>query len=198
MSVSRSMEMSNRATPNVRAEGFTLIGVIVAAFIVSVTVVSVVQLMTRQEPLIELTRERLIGTNIAREGLELVRAVRDTNWFADPDRTRWLESGICDDGAVSYSDTDRRFTLDATMVQTGSGVGDVDQPRLYIQGNNLWTHDDADPSAQYSKFDRILSVDCSTKDSSPPFVTVSSFVSWVGRSGPETLVLKEKLYNWLP
>src|SRR5688572_32835373 len=63
-------------------QGFTLLGVIFAlAFVV--TVVTALGLLTaRTIRAGRLSEERFIATALAREGIELVRALRDENWFA--------------------------------------------------------------------------------------------------------------------
>ncbi len=176
--------------------GFTLIGVMVATVILSALSITVAQVMSRAEPLVDMGREQFIAANLAREGLELVRAVRDTNWLSGDDRSQWLAGGLCNDSDTSYFDTDRRFTLDVDMVRNFEGVGDFEQSQLSIQDNGLWTH--AANAGTATSYHRVLSIDCSTKESEPPFVIVTSQVAWQSRGQERQVVVKEKLYNWLP
>jgi len=176
--------------------GFTLIGVMVAVVILGVLILTVAQVMTRAEPVVDTAREQFIAAGLAREGLELVRAVRDTNWFSQDDRSRWLAEGLCDDQDTSFYDTDRRFTLDVNMVRTGSGVGDAQQATLFMQPNGLWVHTES--GNERTPYQRVLSIDCSNKDSDPPQVLVASQVTWDSRGQARQVEVREKLFNWLP
>lgn len=175
--------------------GFTLIEVLVATFIIATVVVAVSRLLGSAEYITGLGRETFVATNVAREGLELVRAVRDTNWFTNDDRALWLDRGICRSGPTTYSDTDRQFVIEpATVrnsdeVKTGSGA-------LYINPlNHEWTHEVTDKPTPYS---RLISVDCSQVESEVAKVTITAKVTWRSRNQDREAIIKEALYNWLP
>lgn len=176
-------------------KGFTLIEVMVAVVIISVLAVTVTQVMSRAEATVDVSRETFVAVNIAREGLELVRSVRDSNWFADDDRTLWLQQGLCDDSSQSYLDDDRQFTLDAEGVRNNSGVGSVADAALYIDEDGGWTHA---RMSEKTPYERVIHIDCSTKINNPPYVTVTAEVLWRSRGQDRNVTLREKLYNWLP
>lgn len=165
-------------------KGFSLIEVLVALAFLTIVSLSVIQLVTRARQAAEVARQDFVAANLAREGLELVRAVRDTNWFASSDRSLWIQDDMCD-----------TFTYDSEMLREGADVGSEAVADLYIQDNDEWTHSAAGESTPYQ---RVLTVDCNDKDSDPAFVTVTAEVRWQNRGLPHEVVLKEKLYNWLP
>ncbi len=71
--------------------GETLIEVLVAIIIIIVGALSAVRLLGIASIHNQLTKERVIATNLSREGLEAVRNIRDTNWlrFAGERRRCW-------------------------------------------------------------------------------------------------------------
>src|SRR5688572_8908250 len=75
--------------------GMTLIGVLVATLILTSGALAVVGLMAQTEKNSGLSQEKFVAANLAREGLELVQAYRDHNWFVTP-AVPWA-LGICDE-----------------------------------------------------------------------------------------------------
>ena len=86
--------------------GETLVEVLVALMLLVVGALGALRLFGMAAVNNELTKERVIATNLAREGLEAVRSTRDTNWlrFAGERRKCWnnIEAAQClddnDDG----------------------------------------------------------------------------------------------------
>lgn len=62
--------------------GFTLIEVIVMATVTSVGLLSIMLVADRTVRTSDSNENRVAGANLAREGVELVRAARDSNWQA--------------------------------------------------------------------------------------------------------------------
>jgi len=81
-------------------KGLSLIGVLIATTLLSGSVIFIGRLLTNRSDVVGISRDLLIATNNAREGLELVRAVRDTNWIQ---KQEWT-SGICS-GAIDQFNT---------------------------------------------------------------------------------------------
>ncbi len=173
--------------------GFTLIGVMIALLIAASTGILIVQLMTRAQAITDVGREQFIATNLSREGLELVRQIRDSNWFNSPDdHSTWLARGLCEDS----SDDNRQFTVDSDIIITGNDVGDIADAQLYRdETSGIWSHDSTKTVTPYS---REISVDCAANENDFAFVQVTSKVSWSSRNKEHEVVIKEKLYNWLP
>lgn len=172
--------------PRNNQKGFTLIEVLVALSILIFVALGVFQLVIRSKQLADIGREQFVATNIAREGLELVRTLRDTNWFSDDDRSNWISDSMCGS-----------FTYDVDRLYAGDDIGGADQAPIFIQGDGRFSHESLTSSVQ-TPYSRVLEVDCSQREGVPAYVTVSSQVSWANRGQPREVILKEKLYNWLP
>lgn len=166
--------------------GLTVIGVLIATIVISVVGIGAAQLLTRSERIAEVASTQFVATNLAREGLELVRVVRDTSWFQNSERSQWIPEDMCGD-----------FVYDAAAARDGSNALSTDVEKLYI---NESTHEwkQAAAGSGDSGYTRVMNIDCSEKDSETPFVTVTSTVTWAVRGEERSVVIKEKLFNWLP
>lgn len=159
-------------------QGFTLIGVLAALIIMTTAVVSLVTLMSRSDDIVALSRQRFAAASLAREGLELTRSIRDTNWFQSGDKQQWL-AGICasDDGEVEFS-------LNPEDVRTSNSTTEVSDAGVVL-GEGI-------------EYERVMSVDCSTQDSDPQHIVVVANVQWVFEDQTREVEIREKLYNWFP
>ncbi|MEK7556590.1 MAG: hypothetical protein AAB538_01300 [Patescibacteria group bacterium] len=174
--------------------GLSLLGTLLAAFLLATTAVVVSRLVARTERATQTSREFIVATAVGREGLELVRAVRDTNWFLKRSDNRHWTKGLCsnDDTGEQFSET-REFTLDADTVRRLESVGDSDKSALHIASNAEWVHDITPRATPYQ---RLLSVDCRDKDVS---ILVTAKVNWRGGDRQEhEWTVSERLYDWMP
>ncbi len=162
--------------------GLSLLGTLLAAFLLTSTAVAMSQLAVRTERSTQTNRELQTATALGREGVELVRALRDTNWFLGRDDGRHWTEGLCDT---------TEFTLDPATVRRLDPVGDKEKSPLYIADNGEWVHEE---TGQPTAYERLLSVDCGEKDTS---ILVTAAVSWRGADrGNHQWVVSERLYDW--
>lgn len=180
-----------------RSGGFTIVGVVVSLILAASTSVLIAHLIARAQFVASLSRQKFIAVNVAREGLELVRAVRDYNWFSNPDNTLWMDNGLCD---LPRFKIDRQIAY--AVVNNGQDVEPVTDPagaKLFVLSTGEWSHTNSGSltTTPYSNYySRVMEIDCSTKDGDPPYVTVSSRVRWTDRGENREVVVKERLYNF--
>lgn len=187
-----------------QTKGFTLVEVLIGLFIAIVAATYSAKTITSTNKIVASGRDTFIATNLAHEGLDLTRALRDTTWFADAtptDRSEWLSrSGICE------SDTKNTFAIDPDVVQgfiagRDAKVKSKNESQLYIQENSKqWTHEAA-ATAIKTAYKREVEADCAEAgaDKDPAYATITSTVTWEGQGGVEKKVqIKELLYNWWP
>lgn len=62
-------------------EGFTLVEALVTLVVLSIALGPSLILTTNVSNTTSIVRNNLIAANLAQEGIEVVRAIRDTNWF---------------------------------------------------------------------------------------------------------------------
>ena len=173
-------------------QGLSLVGVLVAIALLLAGIVAVTQLVSQGQMAAGMAEQTFVAVNLAREGLELARAARDSDWFAED--TDWALA-ICD----TSSSAERTLIIEADEA-FGSGVFiaevavDSDQTRLWREPDGRLTHIDSgqDPSL----FRRQLVLDCSTRDADPALVTVASEVRWESRGQSRIVALQAQLYDW--
>lgn len=179
--------------------GFTLIEVLIGLFIAVVAATYAAKTITSTNKVVSAGRDTFIATNLAHQGIDLTRAMRDTTWFKDTDRTKWIsKSGICETtSGNSYTiDPDKVLQFSLNPDDVANKVWDDSQPMLYYQTTNvMWRHEVTSRPTPYS---RVLKADCSEKDNDPELVTITSTVKWMGQFGVEKEVsITEELYNWI-
>ena len=174
--------------------GLSLIGVLVALFLLVIIVLTLSQLTVSTEKVARLSRDRFTAVNVAREGLELVHAMRDNNWRAEED---WA-TDLCDGTNLTNS-----FTLDRDGVRDRRFIGDSDttSQQLFVRDDGHWTH--ASTNAAVSRFSRLLTIDCTCAvagdctDPDETFIVATATVTWqVTSESEETLTVSTKLYDW--
>ncbi len=169
-------------------KGFTLVEVLIALSIAVIAGLTAAQIVARTNRVVHSGRNTFVATNIAHEGLELTRALRDNTWFFSPNRQEWLStSGICDEGST---DT-KQFTISPDRVRNEKIVGEEGGEDATIEIQNI-------------VYTRTLEANCEYAAGTPGpaedvFVTITSKVTWQETDGSDNEVsLTERLYNWLP
>jgi Tfp pilus assembly protein PilV len=168
------------------SQGLSLVGVLIALFVLATTAVALGRLLTNRAEVVGRSRSTLAAVSLAREGLELARAVRDTNWLQK--NARWTH-GLCDVGT--------HVMIDPAGVRDASSARTVDQAgQLFRADSGELTHARHDTS---SLFRRTLSLDCSQENNADlAYITVTATVTWNQEGTDRTVELKEQLFNWLP
>ena len=130
----------------------------------------------------------ITGSQLAQEGIELVRNVRDTNWLNYYD---WIDG----DGFDSDTDIlqDDNYIIDYTgtiddSVTTNNDAG----TRLYLDGNGFYTHDSTPPNKP-TTFYRIIEVNEIVLDEQ---LIVTSRVRWMAGGQNHEYVAETELYYW--
>lgn len=111
---------------NTQQRGFTLLESIVAIAIFTVGVSTAVFVITQAISVGSRTKDRIIATHLAAEGIEVVRNIRDRNWLAG----RVWTSGI-----VALSDACVQFDTDYDTISCvpGSYIAYDNLAKYYLQ-----------------------------------------------------------------
>jgi len=155
---------------------------------------------------------QVVAANLAREGVEVIRAARDTNWL----KGQSFQVGLVDPGGVKTV----RPLLDAedgtwTISYAATAIGN-NNARIYVMADGLHRQADAQPGGStvspYSRIvtlfhicrlnatgvERIVSNNTTCLGSETLVgLAVSSTVRWMGVGGRfQTLTAEERLYDW--
>lgn len=155
--------------------GFTIVEVATVLFIVAIGLIGILSLIVKNVQSQGYNKQNLVAYQLAQEGIELIREVRDTNWNNGED----FRTGIASDGSyyMDYLDT-------APLTASGPQA-------LYLDSDGFYSHDSAGTD---SGFRRLITI---TTDSPDSFL-VSVTVDWPNRENGErfSYVLETILYDW--
>lgn len=165
--------------PQFKKNGFTILEVMIAIFIVTIGVLAAYSVTQQMISYTYRSASRLTAIYLDKEGIEIVRNIRDTNW---------LEGEVWDNGlGAGYWEAD----------YTAQGlVDDYDGDFLYIEGGNNFYKYIASPGPNDIKtnFKRKITI---TPVGDTLEVSVEVWWEYKGDTyGPITT--RETLYNWYP
>ena len=154
--------------------GFTIVEIITVLFVVSVGLIGVLSLIIKNIQSQTFNKQNLIAYQLAQEGIELTREVRDTNWKI----------------GNSYNDglADGYYSLDYQSLVPTSISAD-NPPPLYLNGG-YYSHI---PNATSTGFKRSIRIE--TLDP-PTAMRVTCTVAWAIRDIPYAYNLETILYDW--
>jgi len=166
-----------------KKSGFTAIEAIIAIFVLTVAVIGAYSSFSRIAISTSVLSSRLIASYLAKEGIEIVRNIRDTNW---------LER--INDPAIIWNDG-----LTDGDPQPDDYQADYDDTTLFPYNPDDFLMIEALPSGFYgynrgtqTKFQRKITIDDSTAD----VLKVTVNVDWQEKGESYNFSAEEYLYNW--
>ncbi len=154
-----------------RHSGQTLIETLMGLFVVTIGVVSSVTLFVASTRASGDTEDRTIAINLAREGIEMIRGIRDDNWLvldAEPNTINWdkdLDTGGSDStSTLIYNPLTRQWSLDLTAndFNTSCSGGAFFCADIYQDSNDRYLQfedgDTPDPADTKTKYQRLITI----------------------------------------
>lgn len=154
-------------------KGFSLLEVLVAIFIISIGITGAVSLVNYSISSVAVGKSQIIASNLAQEGIEIVRSIRDSNWL---ENAAW-DSGL--DGCSSGC----RVQYDSGALLSLSG-----NPALKIDSNSFYQYD----SGTNTFFHRKITI----SDISANEIKVVSEITWSERARSFSVSAENRLYDW--
>lgn len=150
-------------------KGFSLLEIIVAIFFVGVILVPLVSVITFTLGANKYANHRLIAANLAQEGIEIVRNIRDseTNW------NEWYGVFTGGDKAVEYDKNDLLAPTDNV---------------LNLNAGGFYTYNLGSPTI----FSRKITLTKISDDG----IQVVAIVNWKDGSTNQSITVEDRLYNW--
>ena len=150
-------------------KAFTLIEIMVAISVMIIGIVGVYAVIPRIISISAANTSRFIASQIGREGIELVRNIRDANW---------LEGGVFDDGLTDCASGCEIDYDDSVFVS-------FQERYLKIDTNGFYNYE----TGQATKFKRKITITPGVD-----FLNTKVEITWSGEGSP--LEVEENLYNW--
>jgi prepilin-type N-terminal cleavage/methylation domain-containing protein len=155
--------------------GFTLVEVLVALALLAVGLIPAFQQASNAIVLAGSVRNSLTASNLAQEGAEVVRGIRDANWFTGSPFATGLDN--CASGC--------RVQWDSAALLPLAG-----EPVLKIDPQTgLFQYD--------TGVDTLFSRHVTIEEIGDHELAVTVRVGWQERTGPKTFELEYHLYDWL-
>lgn len=168
---------------NKNAKGFSILEAIVALYIISMGLVGILSLVAQSLQAKSININMLIASQLAQEGLELVRNIRDTNWM---NGINW-DQGIVGDFAIDY--------LGNNIAVTG-----IDDPFANLElDSDYYCHDNGAVACNGadSPFNRLVSVNQILINGGPDYyLDVACHVRWQVRGQAYNYEADTHLYDW--
>jgi len=153
----------------------------------------------------------VVAANLAREGIEVVRSIRDSNWLRGESFKVGLVNGTSKNARPFLNTATGFWTMDFTPVTLNDELS-----TLYILADGTFIHADTPPAGQRaSHYRRVITMDhicrdnitgseriaegasvCGNSETLVGFA-VKSRVSFIGLSGGRrTVSIEERIYDW--
>lgn len=156
-------------------KAFTLIEVIIAIAVITAALMSSMALITFSVSSIRVSKSKIIATNLAQEGLEIVRNIRDSNWLSykrSPEN--WRDGLGVGDYRVQYNQLGL-LSFSSTPLRRNSSSF-----YQYDSGNN-------------TPFYRKIVIEHIGNNQ----IKTVAEITWQERGRNQSIQVEDRLYNWL-
>ena len=192
-------------------QGQGLLETVIAIGIIVTGVVGTMNLTISNQTSSSDAQDRLIAVNLAREGVEVIRNIRDTNWLSCEiascnDWDEYLTSGTITIGTLLFDPDTNTWIMDFTADSIDHNNARVWRRNAGDYIGAMFQSDEAVPSnAALTGYNRIIELhsicddktitsSCGAKEKIG--IRVQSTVKWENRGKPLELTAEERLFNW--
>ncbi len=173
------------AKNEIKNKGFTVIEAITAVFVLTIGVVGCTLLANQALSSSEISRSRLIAVNLAQEGIEIVRNIRDANWLAGQN---WNTGLSANSHEVKYDSTNSPIPCDITAAGTYCAWSEPGN-YLKIDSNSNYNYD---ASGTTTTFKRKVTISYPQTYE----MKIECTVYWETKGVSKEILLTEHLYDW--
>lgn len=183
--------MKKNQKQNLFFGAFAMVEVIFSLFIIAVGLTGSILLISGSLKNSMGTRDQIIASQLAQEGLEIVRNIRDSNWAATPTRETFDNSNFPNNNNNDHFKC--RIDYSTTALQNGTncsnGYNENTHLNLYLK-DNYYSLDSAGVATRFRRKIGIVYYDSggfSTSRNQAESAKISSIVSWSGGDVPADL-----------
>ena len=152
--------------------GFTLVEIVAVLFVVAIGLVGVLSLIVQNIQSQNISKNTITAYQLAQEGIELVRKVRDTNWLEARTWNTGMLPGVYN---MDYQDSL------PNILSSGSQA-------LYKDANGFYVHGGGVPTP----FSRIIEIEAIN----PNAYRIYSRITWTDRNNTFNYDVETVLYDW--
>jgi len=183
--------------------GYTILEVLISISVIVIGISAVMTLVVSNIAVNAKSLDYLVATNLAREGIEMVRNQRDANWYVGAPFDTGIKDPALYAAVIDYNNPNFTFLPD-----------DIDTPACrLLRFNGIYNHDVGDPTDYY----RIIRLNdiCSDTSAVPVSsgevvktngadcgglekigIDIISHIRWTEKGDEKNLELRGRVYNW--
>ncbi len=165
-----------------RLAGFTILEIIVVIFIISLGLIGILALAIQNIKVTNLNKNKLIASQLAQEGLELVRNQRDKNWL---DGNDWKLGA----GPGSSSDIYQDGTYAIDYINGINNIAGIDSAGAMLKINNGFYEYGAGTDTIFSRLITVI-------NNNTDYMEIESNVQWDDRGQTHNYAVNTVLYDW--
>lgn len=169
--------------------GFSIIEVVIALGIITVGMFGMLLLFVQNMQVRNYTKNKLVASMLAQEGIELVRNIRDQNWI-DSAVNSWNYGAGAGTASDIIQDGDYR-------VDYINGISDVDgiSNGLLYKNGGFYDHNNAGAATIFSRLIEVEENDIDG-DLTNESLKLKSTVQWVQNGKTYDYVIDSMIFNW--
>ncbi len=181
------MNYFNSSKNKKNQRGLTIIEALVSLVVLSMGLIPALAIISSSIRLSSLIKNNLIAANLAQEGVEVIRSLRDANWFED----KQFDNNLV--GAIGETKTWQveSSTNWGDNVPVAVLIPDTSPPLKYDPVKGLYNYTDGVDS----DFKREVTVARVVNPCSCELI-VTSKVTWVQQGATKTVLAESHLFNW--
>ena len=165
-----------------RKKAFSIVEVMVSFFVITMGVLGLSTLALRNINVQKINKNKLIASQLAQEGVELIRNFRDKDWLVNGGATFFSSADNSDKIAIYFDGNNM-------VVQSGlSGINDQ-ATKLFLDNNNFYVHSS---TSNFSGFSRLVDINWVSDHE----MNIVSTVAWQERGQDKEYVVDTKLFDW--
>lgn len=185
----------------------SLLEAIIAIGVILVATISATTLIVTTISSGRVSADKIQAANFAREGVEIVRAIRDSNWLKRAQNivdeaiagsgttVQWDDSGSITDGYAPMNGNylarfDQLTNAWSLVSNTGSGVISA-----LTSGATTFYTQACTGSCTATKYSRLITISPNNEVNVGNYLLVTATVTW-NNHGPKTQTVTERLYDW--
>jgi type II secretory pathway pseudopilin PulG len=168
--------------------GFTIIEALVAFAVLTLSLGPLLVVVTMSARISSSIKNNLTASMLAQEGIEVVRAIRDTNWLKVPEDPFYTNLNGGADGSTETG-----------TVQYNSSAIVIVGPSPYLKfdsSSGLYSYDSGSP-APYKRTIKITKIPNPANPGNPCVeLKVESVVTWQENNRLRTITVEDHLFDW--
>lgn len=170
--------------------GLTLMETTIALGILMIGVLASITVMLSSFNFAQETEQEIIVVNLAREGIEIMRAIRDNEDDNNPDDVDLFDGSYDNKNFyVDSNDGNSAAAMNARLVTTADNANDCDECKLYFK-DGQYLHD---ATGNDTIFNRMISLKPGSSNSEKIII---SEVGWTLKGKTHSYLLEAHLTDW--